>query len=142
MQKGRQVSAKFFSEQWCEHALEAARAAGDQIYKRFRRPAEFTHVLALEVRDHPDLATQVKYVEGRCTAWSTKLVDEDEVWARFTANLADWRTAAEGNAKASNLVMAGKIKLVKGAMKDAVEHAAPFDGLVATFGAVDTDWDI
>jgi hypothetical protein len=136
------MAFQFFSEAWCDEALKAERAAAPDIYKRFKKPAEFTHVLALEVADRPDLITHVEYVEGRSTVWTTRLFDEDRIWARFTANLEAWRTAAEGGAKASNLVMAGRMKLTKGGMKDALENAAPFDRLVQCFGAVPTAWDV
>jgi putative sterol carrier protein len=142
--KGNSAMAeKFFSQSWAEQALKVEREAGDEIFKRFKNPAAFTHVLALEVTDHPGVVTHIEYCEGRSVLWTaTDLFDEDNVWARFTAKLDDWHAAADGKAKASNLVMAGKIKLTKGAMKDALEHAAPFDRLVQTFGGVDTDWDI
>ena len=65
---------------------------------------------------------------------------EEQVWARFTGNLEEWRAGAEGQAKAGNLVMAGRLKLTKGAMKDALENAAPFDRPVQCFGVVPTDW--
>jgi putative sterol carrier protein len=137
------MAEKFFTEGWVTSALVAEQAAGDDIYKRFKRPAEFTHVLVLEVSDHPELKTHLEYRQGRSVKWTaTELFPEDQVWARFTANLGDWRSAAEGKAKASNLVMAGKIKLTKGTMKDALENAAPFDRLVQSFGEVDTDWDV
>lgn len=137
------MAEKFFTPGWCVQARKAEQAAADEIIKRFKNPPTFTHVLALEVADHPELITHLEYREGRSVVWTTdSLFREDDVWARFTAPLDVWRQAAEGKAKASNLVMAGKIKLVKGAMKDALENAAPFDRLVQCFGAVDTDWDV
>jgi len=136
------MTAPFFSPAWCDEALVAENAATKEIYKRFRKPAEFTHVLALEVTDRPGVLSHVEYVEGRAVAWLSGPYDEDKVWARFSGNLDAWRTAADGEAKASNLVMAGKLKLTKGAMKDALENAAPFDRLVQCFGAVATDWDV
>ncbi|WP_201359046.1 SCP2 sterol-binding domain-containing protein [Mycobacterium paraintracellulare] len=136
------MAQKFFSAEWAKDALEVERAASDQIYKRFKNPAGFTHVLALEVADHPGVVTHIQYDQGRSVTWTTDLFDEDQVWARFSANLDAWRAAAEGKAKASNLVMAGRIKLTKGAMKDALENAAPFDRLVQTFGGVETNWEI
>jgi hypothetical protein len=136
------MAVPFFSAPWCDEALVAENAATNEIYKRFRKPAEFTHVLALEVTDHPGLVSHVEYVAGRAVAWTSGPHDEDKVWARFSGTLDAWRTAADGEAKASNLVMAGKLKLTKGAMKDALENAAPFDRLVQCFGAVATDWNV
>jgi hypothetical protein len=132
----------FFSQPWCEAALAAENAATADIFKRFRKGAEFTHVLALEVADRPGVLSHVEYVAGRAVAWTAGAYDEELVWARFSGNLEAWTTVSEGRAKASNLVMAGKLKLTKGAMKDALENAAPFDRLVACFGAVPTDWSV
>ncbi len=64
------------------------------------------------------------------------------MWARFSASLDAWQTAAAGEAKASNLVMAGKMRLTKGAMKDALENAAPFDRLVQCLTTIETDWNV
>jgi putative sterol carrier protein len=136
------MAEKFFSDGWCATALAAESAASTEIMKRLKKPSEFTHVLALEVSDRPGLETQLRYEQGRCVAWGPKLCAEDEVWARFSASLENWHKAGTGQAKASNLVMAGKMKLTKGAMKDAVENAAPFDRLVQCFTVVDTDWDV
>lgn len=137
------MAEKFFSQAWVDKALEVERSAGDETYRRFKDGAAFTHVLALEVTDHPGVVTHIRYVAGRSEVWTaTNLFSEDDVWARFTADLEHWRAGAEGKAKASSLVMGGKIKLTKGAMKDLVENAAAFDGLVQAFGGVDTAWDI
>jgi hypothetical protein len=136
------MPAKFFSEEWCGQALVAENAATAEIIKRFRKPAQFTHVLALEVTDRPGVVSHLKYDEGRCSAWTPIPYAEEQVWARFTAPLEAWQTAASGDARASNLVMAGRMKLTKGAMKDALENAAPFDRLIQCFAAVDTDWDV
>ena len=134
------MSHSFFSPAWCAQALRAENDATAEIYKRFRKPTEFTHVLALEVADRPGLVSHIEYKEGRAVAWTAGSYPEEQVWARFIGNLEDWRAGAEGQAKASNLVMAGRLKLTKGAMKDALENAAPFDRLVQCFGVVPTDW--
>jgi putative sterol carrier protein len=136
------MAEKFFSDEWCTKALAAENAASAEIIKRFKKPSEFTHVLALEVSDRPGVEALLRYEQGKCVAWGVKLAPEDEVWARFTATLDNWKKAGTGQAKASNLVMAGKMKLTKGAMKDALENAAPFDRLVQCFTAVETDWDV
>jgi len=136
------MTLPFFSSAWCDRALAAENAATADIYKRFRKPAEFTHVLALEVTDRPGVLSHVEYKQGRAVAWTSGGYAEDQVWARFVGDLDAWRSASAGDAKASNLVMAGRLKLTKGAMKDALENAAPFDRLVQCFGAVPTDWDV
>jgi putative sterol carrier protein len=136
------MAEKIFSEEWCKLAMAAENEASPEIIKRFKRPTEFTHVFALEVGDRPGVQVHLKYEEGHCVALTSELFPEDEVWARFTASLETWQKAVSGGAKPSNLVMAGKMKLTKGAMKDALENAAPFDRLVQSFGEVDTDFEI
>jgi hypothetical protein len=136
------MSVKFFSTDWCGQALQAENAAAPEIVKRFRKAGEFTHVLALEVSDRPGIVSHLRYEQGRCVSWTAGAHPEDEVWARFSAPLAVWQTAGCGEAKASNLVMAGKMKLTKGQIKDAIENAAPFDRLVQCFTTLDTDWDL
>ena len=133
---------KFFSADWVREALVAERKAGDEIYKRFKKPQTFTHILAFAVEDRPNLSTYLDYVEGRSRNWSVGPIDETWVWARFAAPLDVWRSAAEGRAKASNLVIARKIRLVKGGLMDAFETAQPFNLLVKSWGDVDTDWDV
>ncbi|HEX3829340.1 MAG TPA: hypothetical protein VHV82_18920 [Sporichthyaceae bacterium] len=81
------TTAKFFCEEWCKHALVAENAATGEIIKRFKKPAEFNHVLALEVSDRPGVISHLKYEQGRCVAWTADLHPEEEVWARFTASL-------------------------------------------------------
>ena len=136
------MSNKFFSEAWVNEAHKVEQQIGDRLLKAFKNPATFDHVLAFEVADHPTLTTHLEYVGGRSVAWTaTDLFPEDQVWARFRANLEHWREAAEGKTPAANLIMAGKMRLTKGTMKAAVENAEPLNILVRSFGEVDTDWE-
>jgi hypothetical protein len=134
---------KFFSEEWCQFALKAEQAESTRIMKALKKPHTFTHVLAFEVADRPALKCHVKYEAGRTTVWTaTDLFDEAEVWARFRADLEHYQEAASGRTPAANLVMAGKMRLVKGTMKDAVENAQSLTLLVRCWGNVPTDWDV
>jgi len=133
---------KFFSEQWCELALAAEKDNTAQIYNGFKDPATFTHVMSVECTDRPGLITQIEYVQGRAASWSTKLWPEDQVWVRFTADVDTWRMAAEGDEQGSTLIMAGKIKIAKGLMKDLVENADAFNNWVLSWGDVSTDWNV
>lgn len=136
------ADVKFFSEEWCEQALAAEKEASTQIYAGFKDPSTFTHVMSVECTDRPGLITHIEYVQGRAKSWSTKLWPEDDVWARFTADLETWRSAAEGDEQGSSLIMAGKIKLAKGLMKSLVENADAFNNWVLSWGDVPTDWDV
>lgn len=133
---------KFFSEEWCEQALIAEREAAVAIYNGFKDATTFTHVLALECIDRPDLITHIQYVQGKSVKWTTNLFPEDEVWARFRAKVEHWRQAAEGVKPGSDLIMAGRIKLAKGTMTSAVENAGAFNNFVASWGKVSTDWNV
>ena len=75
-------------------------------------------------------------------AFSANPRPEDQVWVRFSATLEHWQRAASGLAKASNLVMTGKMKLTKGALKDVIANQAAFDRIVACFSTIDTDWQV
>jgi putative sterol carrier protein len=136
------MSEKFFSASWVREAIEAERSVSDEIYKRFRNPESFTHILAFDVEDRPGLSTYLEYVQGRAKSWTATPIDENRVWARFGAKLDVWRSAAQGQAKASNLVLSRKIKLLKGSLIDAVAAASPFNRLVRSWGDVDTDWHV
>ncbi len=135
--------SKFFSEEWCQLAMKAEQAESARMQKAFKNPRTFSHVLAFEVADRPGILCHVKYEAGRTTAWTcTDLYPEDEVWARFRANLEHFQEGASGKTPAANLVMAGKMRLTKGTMKDAVENAQSLSLLVRTWGNVPTDWEI
>ena len=137
------TTPKFFSEEWCRLATEAERAASARIMKALKHPRTFTHVLAFEVADRPGVLSHVKYEEGRLTAWtSTDLFEETEVWARFHANKEHYEQAANGTVPAANLVMGGKMRLLKGTMKDAVENAQAITLFLRSWGNVPTDWDV
>ena len=136
------MAAQFFSPEWCAQALSAENAASPEILSRFKEASAFTHVLALEVSDRPDVVSHLRYEEGRCVAWTANLYPEDEVWVRFSAPLEQWQNAASGAATASKLVMTGKMKLTKGALKDVIANQAAFDRIVQCFSTIDTDWQI
>lgn len=135
------MAAKFFSPQWCAQALSAENAASAEIISGFKE-ASFTHVLAFEVSDRPDVVSYLRYEEGKCVAWTTDLFREDDVWLRFSAPLDQWRNASSGSPTASKLMMIGKMKLTKGALKDAIANKDPLDRIVLCFNAVDTDWQV
>ena len=131
---------KFFSDEWCAAAL--ANRDGDGERKATKDPDTFTHVLAFEVTDRPELVTHLQYAAGNAVKFSASdLVEEDQVWARFKAKAEHFREAAEGRTPAANLVMRGSMRLAKGAMKDAIENAEALNVIVRNWGNVPTDWD-
>jgi hypothetical protein len=136
------MTAKLFSPEWCAQALVAENAASAEITSLFKDASAFTHVLAFEVSDRPDVVSHLRYEGGKCVAWTADLYPEDEVWARFSAQLVHWQNAAAASPVASKLVMIGKMKLSKGALKDAIANAKAFDRIVQCFSAVDTDWQV
>lgn len=134
---------KFFSEEWCREATKVEHARSDELVKILKNPATFTHVLAFEVADRPGVVVHGQYVEGRPTAWTSEnLFPEDEIWAQFKAKLEHFQEALSGKTPGAHLVMGGKMRLVKGSMKDAVENAEPLNLLMRLWGTVPTDWDI
>jgi hypothetical protein len=131
---------KFFSDDWCAAALSCRDGDGER--KVTKNPDSFTHVLAFEVTDRPELVTHMQYVAGHAVKFSaTDLVEEDQVWARFKAKAEHFREAVEGRTPAANLVMRGSMRLVKGSMKDAIANAEALNVIVRNWGKVPTDWD-
>lgn len=131
---------KFFSDEWCAAAL--ATRDSDAERKATKDPETFTHVLAFEVTDRPELITHMQYVAGDVVKFSASdLVEDDQVWARFKAKIEHYREAVEGRTPAANLVMGGKMRLVKGSMKDAIANAEAVNVIARNWGNVPTDWD-
>lgn len=138
---------KFFSEEWCAAALAAHEGElAAREAKAVKDPANFDHIIAFEVTDRPDLVTHLEYVGARAASWrsadAANLFDEDRVWARFRGKAEHFREAAEGKTPAANLVMAGKVRLVKGAMKDAIENAQALNIILRAWGDLPTGWDV
>ena len=135
---------KFFSDEWC--AAAAAAHHGELAVrqaKALKDPANFNRVLAFGVTDRPDLISHVEVVAGRVVSWSaTNLFPEDQVFASFQGKVEHFREAAEGKTPAANLVMGGKVRLVKGSMKDAIENARALNVLIGAWGDLPTDWDV
>jgi hypothetical protein len=135
---------KFFSDEWC--AAAAAAHHGELAVrqaKALKDPANFNRVLAFGVTDRPDLISHVEVVAGRVVSWSaTNLFPEDQIFASFQGKVEHFREAAEGETPAANLVMGGKVRLVKGTMKDAIENARALNVLIGAWGDLPTDWDV
>lgn len=135
---------KFFSEEWC--AAAAAAHTGDLAVrqaKALRDPANTNFVIAFGVVDRPDLVTHCEIIGGHVKSWTaTQLFPEDQIFARFVATIEQFRDAAEGRTPAANFVMAGKIRLQKGTMRDAIENARALNVLIGAWGDLPTDWDV
>ena len=130
---------KFFSQEWCDGALEAA--DNEAVYKGFKDAPSFTHVLEFECTDREGLSSQVEYVAGKPVAWTQQKFDDDQVFARFRGTVETFRLATEGKKTGAQLLMAGKIKLVKGSMQTAIENANAFNAFLVSWGQVPTDWE-
>jgi putative sterol carrier protein len=134
---------KFFSEEWCREALKLEEAHNPEMRKTLKNPDTFSHVLGFEVADRPGVIVHGQYVEGRPAVWTSEnLFPDDQIWAAFRANLEHFQEAVSGKTPAASLVMGGKIRLVRGSMKDAIENAQPLNLLMRLWGTVPTDWDI
>lgn len=135
---------KFFSEEWC--AAAAAAHHGELAVrqsKALKDPATFNRILAFAVTDRPDLVTHVEIVAGHVVKWSaTNLYPDDQIFAAFQGKVEHFREAAEGKTPAANLVMGGKVRLVKGTMKDAIENAKALNVLIGAWGDLPTDWEV
>lgn len=134
---------KFFSEEWCREATKSEQANADELVKVFKDPATFTHVLGFVVADRPGVAVQGEYVEGRVQQWTSEnLLPQDQLWACFKGNLEHFQEGVTGQKPAASLVMGGKIRLIHGSMKDALENAQAMNTLMNHWGTIPTDFDI
>lgn len=135
---------KFFSEEWCAAAAAAHEGElGDRASKALKDPANFNNILAFGVIDRPDTVNHVEVVAGRVVKWTASdLFPEDQIFAAFQGKVEHFREAAEGKTPAANLVMGGKVRLVRGTMKDAIENAKALNVIIAAWGDLPTDWDI
>jgi hypothetical protein len=135
---------KFFSDEWCAAAVAAHH--GDLAVrqaKALKDPANFNRILAFGVTDRPGLISHVEVVAGRVVNWSaTNLYPEDQIFASFQGKVEHFREGAEGKTPAANLVMGGKVRLVKGTMKEAIENARALNVLIGAWGDLPTDWDV
>ncbi|HSV41596.1 MAG TPA: hypothetical protein VLI04_22720 [Nocardioidaceae bacterium] len=135
---------KFFSEEWCTAAAAAHHGElAVRQSKALKDAANFNRVLAFTVAGRPDLTTHVEIVAGRVVNWTaTDLFPDDQIFASFQGKAEHFREAAEGKTPAANLVMGGKVRLVKGTMKDAIENARALNVLIGAWGDLPTDWDV
>ncbi|MFI5626404.1 hypothetical protein ACIA03_23295 [Nocardioides sp. NPDC051685] len=135
---------KFFSEEWCAAAAAAhVGELAEQASKALRDAANFNHILGFGVTDRPDLTNHVEIVAGRVVNWSTTNVyPDDQLLASFQGKVEHYREAAEGKTPAANLVMGGKVRLIRGTMKDAIENAKALNVIIAAWGDLPTDWDV
>ena len=135
---------KFFSDEWCAAALAAHHGElAERQIKAVKDPANFNHLIVFEVTDRPDLVTELQYTGGRAVSWSAANDHgEDQAWARFRGAIEHYREAADGTIAAAGLVMAGKLRLVKGSMRDAVENAQALNIIIRAWGDLPTDWNV
>lgn len=135
---------KVFSEEWCAAVVAAHPGElAEQARKGLKDPANFNNILAFEVSDRPDLTNHAEIVNGYVANWTaTNLFPEDEIFASFQGTLETYREAAEGKTPAANLVMGGKLRLIRGTMKDAIENARALNVMIAAWGDMPIDWDV
>ncbi|HZQ28529.1 MAG TPA: hypothetical protein VFA94_12590 [Acidimicrobiales bacterium] len=131
---------KFFSAEWCEAALEVCNA-NEKVYQGFKDPLNFSHKMEFACLDR-DLATHMEWKEGRVASWGPPVYDESDLWLIIKADVATWREVAEGGSEGGKMLMAGKIKFVKGPMAAAIENGGAFNNFLRSWGAVATDWDV
>ncbi|WAM19257.1 hypothetical protein [Rhodococcus sp. JS3073] len=132
---------KFFSQEWCDAALEAANA-NDAMYAGFKDPATFTNRMEFGVLGRGDVASHLEFKEGRIISWTPRTFDESELWLIINGSFETWQSAAAGEEEAGKLLMKGQIKFAKGPMSAAIENAGAINNFVRTWGQIPTDWDV
>ncbi|UZG60294.1 hypothetical protein [Rhodococcus opacus] len=132
---------KFFSQEWCDAALEAVNA-NEAFRAGLKDPATFTNKMEFGVLGLDGVASHVESNEGKIVSWTPRTFDESEVWMIINGSLKTWQTAAEGREGGEKLLMTGQIKLAKGPVSAAIENAEALNAFLRTWGEIPTDWDV
>jgi hypothetical protein len=128
----------FFSSEWCAAATVTCNAS-EKTYQGFKDPKNFTHKMEFGCLDR-DLSTHMEWREGKVASWGPPIFAADELWLVIKADVDTWREVAAGTSEGGKLLMAGKIKFVKGPMAAAIENGGAFNNFLRSWGAVPTDW--
>ncbi|PBC35070.1 hypothetical protein CJ179_49880 [Rhodococcus sp. ACS1] len=132
---------KFFSQEWCELALEAVNANAE-VYKGFKDPDSFTNRMEFGTIGKDDVACHIEWEKAKIVSWTIRKFDENDLWLKINGTLETWQRAAEGDAEGGKLLLAGKVKFAKGPMSAAIENAGAFNNFLLSWGQVPTDWDV
>ncbi|KRC46470.1 MULTISPECIES: SCP2 sterol-binding domain-containing protein [unclassified Nocardioides] len=137
------MSVKFFSQEWCDGATDAANAS-EPMLKGFKKASTFTNKMAFGVNGRDDLVTHVEWKEGRVVAWTGPQFDYDDLWLDIKADLDTWKDLAEGKAEAGKMLVMGKIKFAKGPMAAAIENSVALHHFLLAWGAAadHIDYDV
>lgn len=130
----------FFSKEWCEKAMEAING-NDQVYAGFRDPKSFTNRMQFDCADR-DLPIHLEWTEAKLTYMGPPQFEDDDLFLIIRAPLDVWKIAASGQEEGGKLLMAGKIKFVKGPITAAVQNAGAFNHFLLSWGQVPTDWNV
>lgn len=132
---------KFFSPEWCEAAMKACNAS-EAMYQGFKDPKSFTNRMEFGVNERDDLKMHMEWQEARIIEATTAKYPEDDLWLKIYASLDTWAKAASGRTEGGQLLLAGKIKFIKGPMSAAIENAGAFNNFLRAWGEVPTDWAV
>lgn len=132
---------KFFSQEWCDAALEAVNA-NEAFRAGLKDPSTFTNKMEFGVLGLDGVASHVESKEGRIVSWTPRKFDESELWIIINGSLNTFQTAAAGREGGEKLLMTGQIKLAKGPVSAAIENAEALNVFLRTWGEIPTDWDV
>ena len=134
------MSLSFMSADWCEAAKDACNAS-QAMYDGFKDPSTWTNKMAFATQDR-ELACHWEWLEGKVVSCTPPKFDESDLWLIIAADLATWREAAEGKREGGQLLIAGKIKFVKGPISSAIENGAALNAFLRAWGEIETDWNV
>ncbi|KRB80134.1 hypothetical protein ASE01_01130 [Nocardioides sp. Root190] len=138
------MATKFFSQEWCDGAMDAANAS-EPMYKGFKKASTFTNKMAFGVLGRDDLVSHLEWKEGRIVSWTSgRQYDQDELWLDIKADMETWKDLAEGRAEAGKMLVMGKVKFEKGPMSAAIENAVALHHFLQSWGraADEIDYDV
>lgn len=132
---------KFFSQEWLDAAIQAVNA-NEAVYNGFKDPETFTNKMEFRTNGHDGVVSHLEWEKGRLVSWTTPKFEEDELWLIIAGGLDTWQTAAAGQEQGGRLLLAGKMKFLKGPMTAAIENAEALNNFLLTWGQVPTDWNV
>ncbi|AWK72528.1 hypothetical protein CBI38_14095 [Rhodococcus oxybenzonivorans] len=135
------MSLSFFSQEWCD-AAKAVVNANEEMQRGFHDPASFTNRMALSTLDRDDLITHVEWKAGQIVSWTPAESYDEDLWLIVGAALPTWRECADGVSEGKKLLMAGRLKLVKGPLAAAISNADALNSFLRSWGQIDTDWNV
>lgn len=128
----------FFDAPWCAQALEVANTT-PAVRAGLADAATFDVAFAFECTDHVEICSWVEFRAGTVHGWYPGPAAATGYLAVARASAGVWRSAAEGEAYGTDLLLGHKIKIRDPRNRIAANYQA-FEALLASWVDVPTAW--